>query len=272
MSASSDTMGSMRLPIFQVDAFADRVFAGNPAAVCPLETWLDDATLQGIAAENNLSETAFLVEDGEAWKLRWFTPVAEVELCGHATLASAWVIFEKLRSSTTEVVFRTRWAGELRVVRCGDLLEMDLPARPRPGRGWRPRASRPLWASPLPRSGTRPKTCSWCLASEAEVRSLRPDIVALGCVEARGVIVTARGEHFDFVSRYFAPRFGIPEDPVTGSAHCVLAPYWAVELGRLELRAAQVSPRGGELLCRVQGDRVKVAGCAALYLEGMIEV
>jgi len=261
----------MKLPIFQVDAFANRLFGGNPAAVCPLEAWLEEATMQAIAAENNLSETAFLVADGEAWKLRWFTPVAEVELCGHATLASAWVIFERLRVSTTEVVFRTRWSGELRVERRGDLLEMDLPARPpRPG---------PTPEGLVEALGIVPtevldsaEDLLVVLASEAEVRSLQPDFAALGRLEARGVIVTARGDERDFVSRYFAPRFGIPEDPVTGSAHCVLAPYWAKELGRVELRAAQLSPRGGELLCRVDGARVKVAGRAVLYLEGTIEV
>lgn len=264
-------MGRMKLPIFQVDAFAGRVFTGNPAAVCLLDEWLDDATMQGIASENNLSETAFLMEAGEVWELRWFTPVVEVELCGHATLASAWVIFELLRASTPEVVFRTRWAGELRVARRGDLLEMDLPARP-PRPGVAPEGLEAALGVAPTEVWDSAEDLLIVLATEAEVRSLQPDFAALGRVGARGVIVTARGETHDFVSRFFAPRVGVPEDPVTGSAHCVLAPYWAGELGRPELRAAQVSTRGGELLCRVDGDRVKVAGRVVLYLEGTIEV
>jgi len=265
----------MKLPIYQVDAFADSVFSGNPAAVCPLEEWLDEATMQGIAAENNLSETAFLVAAGEAWELRWFTPVTEVQLCGHATMASAWVIFENLvgpaTSARTDVVFRTRWAGELRVARNGDVLEMDLPARrPRPAVAPEGLAAAlgvapgEVWSSA--------EDLLVVLADEAEVRGLRPDLAALGRVDVRGVIVTARGDSHDFVSRFFAPRVGVPEDPVTGSAHTVLIPYWADVLSRSELRARQVSPRGGELLCRLDGDRVTVAGRAVLYLEGTIEV
>jgi PhzF family phenazine biosynthesis protein len=259
----------VKLPIYQVDAFARRLFAGNPAAVCPLNEWLDDATMQSIAAENNLSETAFLVRRGECYDLRWFTPVSEVDLCGHATLGSAFVVFEYLDRDARSVRFNTR-SGELRVERKGDLLSMDFPARP-------PQACEPdtalaaalgkapqeLWAS---------RDYMAVYESEEEVRALAPDMKALAAVGHFAAIVTAPGREADFVSRFFAPAGGVDEDPVTGSAHCTLVPYWSKRLGKTELRALQVSSRGGELFCRDRGDRVEMAGRAVPYLEGFINV
>jgi len=259
----------LRIPIFQVDAFTGRVFGGNPAAVCPLERWLDDATLQRIAAENNLSETAFFVPGERPLRIRWFTPACEVDLCGHATLASAHVIFERLEPGRDQVTFESR-SGPLGVRRDGGQLIMDLPA-------WPPRPVAD--AAPLARALGRPPLEAWrsrdllaLFESEEQVRSLAPDMVALAALDALGVIVTAPGSGCDFVSRFFAPAAGVPEDPVTGSAHCTLIPFWAVRLGRTRLVARQVSARGGELQCELRDDRVNVGGEAALYLEGMIFV
>lgn len=261
----------MKLPMWQVDAFAGRVFAGNPAAVCLLESWPDDGLLQAIAAENNLSETAFLVRQAEGFDLRWFTPAKEVALCGHATLAAAKVLFD-LRGWPEETIrFRTRRHGVLTVAKRGEFFEMDFPALP-------------AYAVPVPEGlgaalGVEPRqvlasTDDWLavLDDEETVRNLKPDLAAVATFNCRCLVPTARGRTADFVSRAFAPRYGIPEDPVTGSAHCALAPYWAGVLGKQELRAVQVSARGGEVQCRVAGDRVKLAGQAAVYLAGMIDV
>jgi len=260
----------MRLRLYHVDAFADRVFTGNPAAIVPLEEWLPDPTLQAIAAENAVSETAFLVHVGGAWELRWFTPTTEVDLCGHATLGSAFVISTLLAPGDEPLTFRTRMSGELTVARDGDLYTLDLPARP------------PLTAAPAPdlvaALGTaRPREVlaarDWlvCYDDPGAVRSLRPDMDRLARLD-RMVIVTAPGDDEDFVSRFFAPGAGVPEDPVTGSAHCTLVPYWAGRLGKTTLEARQVSARGGRLHCELAGDRVKVGGRAVLYLEGTIRL
>jgi len=259
----------MRLPLYQVDAFTDRRFGGNPAAVVPLETWLPDATLQAIAAENNLSETAFLLREGADYALRWFTPTNEVELCGHATLASAFVLFHHLEPGRERVRFRTLKAGTLTVVRRGDALAMDFPSRP-------PRAAEPP-AGLVPALGKAPEAVLLsrdvlALYPRAEdVAGLAPDMTALARLDCYAVIATAPGTGgVDFVSRFFAPRHGIPEDPVTGSAHCTLIPYWAARLGKTTLAARQLSRRGGELACALEGDRVSIAGRCALYLEGTI--
>ncbi len=261
----------MKIPMWQVDAFTAKVFAGNPAAVCLLDDWLADGVLQSIAAENNLSETAFLVPRGEEFELRWFTPAVEVALCGHATLAAAKVLFDLRGWSQSEVRFRTRQRGVLAVAKRGDGFEMDFPALP-------------AWPVPVPAGlaaalGAEPRqllesTDDWLvvLDDEETVRNLKPDLAALKAFNCRCLVPTARGDRVDFVSRAFAPRFGIPEDPVTGSAHCALAPHWAGVLGKNELRAFQVSARGGEVRCRVAGDRVRLAGQAAVFLEGAIEV
>jgi len=259
----------MKLPLYQVDAFTSELFSGNPAAVCPLDSWLDDRTLQGIAAENNLSETAFLVRSGAGFELRWFTPLVEVSLCGHATLASAYVVFEILGWPREAISFQTRKSGVLTVTRRGGLLEMDFPARPAVPLEEPAGLERALGARPELVLGSA-EDLLVILADERTVRELRPDFTALAGIESRGIIVSARGGPGDFVSRFFAPAVGILEDPVTGSAHCVLVPYWARVLGKQDLHAVQVSRRGGELFCRDRGERVTIAGKAVLYLKGEI--
>lgn len=260
----------MRIPIYQVDAFTDRLFGGNPAAVCPLGEWLPDELMQRIAAENNLAETAFFVPQAEDYHLRWFTPRTEVDLCGHATLASAWVIAHRLKPGTRVVSFMSR-SGPLHATLDGEQIGLDFPADP----------PRPVPAPPgLEQAlGLQPQAVLAAriqylvvLASERQVRGLAPDMDALTRLDYAGVIATAPGKDCDFVSRFFAPRLGVPEDPVTGSAHCVLVPYWAERLGRPRLRARQLSARGGELFCEARGERVWLAGRAAKYLEGFIEV
>jgi len=260
----------MRIPIYQIDAFADSLFAGNPAAVCPLEAWLPDETMQAIGMENNLSETAFLVPEGEGYRLRWFTPRVEVDLCGHATLASAYVVLNHLQPDWEKVAFQTL-SGELEVARDGELLVMDFPPRP-------PRLC-DVPAELVSALGIEPDAVLLAheymavYPDELTVGSLIPDMVRLAAeTKEFGVIVTAPGEDCDFVSRFFAPAVGIPEDPVTGSAHCALTPYWAERLGKKKLHARQVSARGGELWCEDRGDRVAIAGRAVPYLEGTIEV
>jgi len=256
-----------RIPLYQIDAFTDRLFAGNPAAVCPLPAWLSDEQMQAIGAENNLSETAFFVRRGEVYDLRWFTPAVEVDLCGHATLASAFVIFQYLEPEWSEVRFETR-SGPLVVEREGDLLVMDFPAR-EPARCEMSAAlAEALGAAPLELWESRDYMALY--ESEEQVRGLKPNMDALARVGHFAVIVTAPGREADFVSRFFAPAGGIPEDPVTGSAHCTLVPYWAKRLGKTRLHARQVSQRGGELFCEHRGERVRIAGRAVRYLEGAI--
>jgi PhzF family phenazine biosynthesis protein len=261
----------VHVPIFQVDAFASRRFAGNPAAVMILDRFLDDAVLQEIAAENNLAETAFLVADAEDYRLRWFTPKVEVPLCGHATLASAAVVMERLWPQRRSVVFHSV-SGPLAVERTPTGYVMDFPAR----------VSDPAPVSPalIAALGVRPvevvsdRFNYLALLERADdVRRLAPDYAAIAALDRTGVIVTALGdEGYDFVSRYFAPAKGIPEDPVTGGAHCALAPYWSNRLNQTAFRAFQASPRGGEVVCRVVGDRVELEGRCVFYLEGRAEI
>jgi PhzF family phenazine biosynthesis protein len=253
--------------MYQVDAFTSRLFGGNPAAVCPLETWLPDALMQSIAAENNLSETAFFVPEDGRFRLRWFTPVAEVDLCGHATLATAHVICRHLEPGRSSVEFDTR-SGRLTVVEDGDRLIMDLPSYP------------PAPADPpdglVEALGSTPAAvlkAHYLMAvydQEEEVRNLEPKLDQLVARGVDEVMVTAPGQACDFVSRFFGPGFGIPEDPVTGSAHCALVPYWAARLSKTRLFARQISARGGELQCELRGDRVMLAGAAVTFLEGTI--
>ena len=265
----------MQIDMFQVDAFTGKRFSGNPAAVCPLETWLDDGMLQAIAAENNLSETAFFVRDGDGYHLRWMTPTTEVDLCGHATLASAFVLWDRLGSEADTLRFRTR-SGELTVRRRDDLMVMSFPVlAPVPADppaalvdGIRRKPIEVLYAGESRASGNFVAVFD----SESEVRAIEPDFARLGAIENAGVIVTAHGKTADFVSRYFAVPYGIDEDPVTGSIHCTLTPYWAKRTGKDRLHALQVSRRGGELFCALAGDRVEIAGRAVLYLEGRIHV
>ena len=264
----------MRLPIHQVDAFTDAAFAGNPAAVVPLEDWLPDAVLQAIAAENNLSETAFIVRRGDGYELRWFTPAVEVDLCGHATLASAFVIATMLEWGCPCIDFTTRKAGTLSVIRSGDLYTLDFPARPPERLAEPPAALLNALGGPPPAAVLKARDIVVVYDDEAAVRSLKPDMSALARLEdCFAVIVTAPGSAgVDFVSRFFAPATGIPEDPVTGSAHCTLIPYWARRLGKERLKARQVSARGGALSCELAGDRVKIAGKAVLYMDGAIYI
>ena len=259
----------MKIPIYQIDAFSGRRFGGNPAAVCPLDDWLDDRTLQAIAAENNLSETAFFTEAGGRYKLRWFTPTREVDLCGHATLATAFVLFEEIGVGGDKVAFETP-SGPLAVSRDGDRLTLDFPARP-------PAPIDVDTATAIAEAlGGRPAAVLGnvmglaVFESEADVRALKPDFERVAVLALDGVIVTAPGTAVDFVSRYFAPAAGIPEDPVTGSAHCLLTPYWAERLSKTQLTARQVSARGGELWCEARGERVAISGRAVKFLEGLI--
>ncbi|UCF93688.1 MAG: PhzF family phenazine biosynthesis protein [Desulfobacterales bacterium] len=257
----------MKISLYQIDAFSPKLFQGNPAAVCPLDNWLDDRTLQAIAAENNLSETAFLVAQNDRYDLRWFTPRTEVDLCGHATLASAFVVFNYIRPSLTTVEFSTA-SGMLRVAKEGRLLSMDFPARPAAPCAAPESLLQALGQPPQEVRLSRDYLAVY--ASEDAIRSLTPNMDLLAQVECLGIIVTARGKDVDFVSRFFAPRAGVPEDPVTGSAHCTLVPYWSAKLDKNELHARQLSPRGGELFCRDLGSRIKIAGEAVLYMEGSI--
>lgn len=260
----------MRIPLYQVDAFADRAFAGNPAAVCPLSSWPEDALLQAIAAENNLSETAFFVarEDG-SYDLRWFAPIGEVDLCGHATLATGYILRHRLGVKTDTLRFTSR--SGLLEVRCDDTgYVLDFPAQP-----VAPAPAPSLLVEGLALTPVDVVAgMDWIavVESEEQVLGVRPDLAVLARLDRRGVCVTAPGRNHDFVSRFFAPKYGIPEDPVTGSAHCALAPYWCARLGRATLDARQLSARGGDLRCEVRGDRVLLGGGAVLFFEGMIEL
>ncbi|MEJ2385660.1 MAG: PhzF family phenazine biosynthesis protein [Xanthomonadales bacterium] len=258
-----------RLPIFQVDAFAAAPFTGNPAAVVPLEQWLDDELMQSIALENNLSETAFFVNEGDAYRIRWFTPAAEVDLCGHATLASAWVLFNELGHTAETIRFLSR-SGDLHVSRDGAWLTLDFPAQPPVPVARSPELVRGLGRAP-----------SELLAAEdylavfddaGQVAALRPDFELLARLDRRGVIATAPSDEVDFVTRFFAPGLAVPEDPVTGSAFTQLGPYWAERLGRARLHARQISARGGEVICEPRGERVLISGRASAYLAGTITV
>lgn len=259
----------MRLPLYQVDAFTERRFAGNPAAVCPLPNWLPDSTLQAIAAENNLAETAFVVQEREGYRIRWFTPGLEIDLCGHATLASAFVLMQCMGLADQAVTFQSR-SGPLTVSRNADLYTLDFPSRPAESIPDDEQLFRALGRAPSAILASRDTVVVY--ENEEQVRSLRPDMQALMHVDAFAVIATAPGSDCDFVSRFFAPKAGIPEDPVTGSAHCTLTPYWSARLLKGRMHARQISPRGGELWVENAGDRVKMSGRGALYLTGFIEI
>jgi PhzF family phenazine biosynthesis protein len=261
-----------RLPIYQIDAFTGRLFGGNPAAVVPLERWLDDATLQSIGLENNLAETAFFVPEGDRFRLRWFTPEVEVKLCGHATLATAYVLFNILEPGRREVKFETL-SGTLTVVAAGDRLVMDFPR-------WTlaPLADAPrglvdaLHAAPTRMFSTGGGDYVFTVFErEADVRALAPDFGALRKLGVM-VIATAPGTRSDCVVRFFAPAHGIDEDPGTGSIHCALTPYWSERLGKRSVHSLQISKRGSELHCELEGERVLIAGRAVKYLEGWIEI
>ncbi len=264
-----------RQALWQIDAFTDKVFGGNPAAVCPLEEWLPDETLRRIAMENNLSETAFFVPKGENFHLRWFTPASEIDLCGHATLASAFAIFELMNYKQDKISFETR-SGILNVVRSKRGLTMDFPLWPYEEQSGADHERIEKIIGQKTQTVLKSKG-AWCavLADAAEVQNFKPDIPAINTLEnVVGLVVTAAGTNgVDFVSRFFAPQYGIDEDPVTGATHCMLAPYWGAKLAKTELKAKQLSARGGDLTCVLTPDgRVEISGQAVLYLEGSIHV
>ena len=262
----------VRIPLFHVDAFTEQPFRGNPAAVCFLDSWLDDHRLRKVAAENNLSETAFLVPCQTGYELRWFSPRCEVRLCGHATLASAHILLNLRQPEPDSVRFETRFHGTLTVKKAGEFLAMNFPVRfPQPCANppdlWRDALALQSLPSEVVEAD---ETYILVVARPETVRNVRPNFALLQNLHPYVVAVTARGDDVDFVSRYFAPSYGIPEDPVTGSAHCILAPYWATCLGKSELHARQLSERGGELWCEVAGDRVLLKGKAVVTLEGSL--
>lgn len=259
----------MKLPIYQIDAFTSRVFGGNPAAVVVMDRWLDDATLQAIAAENNLSETAFVIPGSKSSRLRWFTPTLEVDLCGHATLATAHVLFEGYCPDRNHLSFETK-SGVVGVMRSNGLLYLDFPSYPGTSVNVDDSLVSVLGARPL--EALRTRDLLVVFNSESEVGSFNPDYHAIEAIDAFAIIITAPGIEVDFVSRFFAPRAGVPEDPVTGSAHCTLIPYWAGRLGKATLSARQLSARGGELSCELRGDRVLIGGETVEYLRGEINV
>ncbi|GMT43798.1 MAG: putative isomerase [bacterium] len=259
----------MEITLYQVDAFASELFEGNPAAVCPLETWLPEEIMQSIAAENNLSETAFFVPNDNEYHIRWFTPASEVDLCGHATLASAYVLFNILGYKKERIIFKSK-SGPLTVMKDNEWLIMDFPAQP------------PV-ACDIPEEIVKAfnTTPIECLKSEdyivifeheTDIKSANPDFEQLKKLDLRGVIITAKSNRYDFVARFFAPKYGVPEDPVTGSAYTQLAPYWANQLGLKRFNIKQLSERSGELTCEIIDDRVLISGKAILYLEGRIKI
>lgn len=257
----------MQLPIYQVDTFTDQLFKGNPAAVVPLETWLDDATMQKIASENNLSETAFFAEKEGIYELRWFTPTEEVDLCGHATLAAAFVIHHFINHGQRNIEFQTR-SGVLSVTAENGLFTLTFPAKKAVKTECPDVLAKGLGKIPL--EVYKADDYLAVFETEEDIRSIKPNFEVLKKVDSRGVIVTSAGKGADFVSRFFAPKIGIPEDPVTGSAHCTLVPFWCEKLNKKELLAQQLSERGGTLYCTDMGRKVNIAGKAVLYFEGKI--
>ncbi|MGB8062951.1 MAG: PhzF family phenazine biosynthesis protein [Candidatus Sulfotelmatobacter sp.] len=265
----------MRIPVFYVDAFTDRPFSGNPAAVCLLDSWLDDEGLHKVAAENNLSAAAFLLPKGQGYEIRWFTARCELKLCGHATLASGFVVLNFLQPAAEMVRFESRFHGTLTVEKSGDSLSMNFPALfPQP----RPEVPRELTRA-LSRMNLRPSEV-WevnqiymlVLEDQRAVQNMTPDFEALQQLHPHAVLITATGEEADFVSRYLAPGYGIAEDPVTGSSHCLLTPYWSRRLGKSRLHARQLSQRGGELWCEMAGDRVLLQSRAVLTMRGTLSI
>ena len=261
----------MRIKIYQVDAFTDKLFGGNPAAVCPLDKWPDDELLQQIAMENNLAETAFYVKHKNHYDIRWMTPTVEVDLCGHATLAAAHVLFNYENHKGNEIVFKSQRSGNLLVTKEGDFLTLNFPSDIYKSIPVFPELIKGLNATPT--EVLKGKTDYIAeFENEDEIKNIRPNFRELVKIECRGVIVMAKGDDVDFVSRFFAPQSGIDEDPVTGSAHTSLTPYWADKLGKKELTAKQISKRGGYLKCKYLGERVAISGQCSTYLKGEIKV
>jgi PhzF family phenazine biosynthesis protein len=260
----------MKINIFQVDAFTDHLFGGNPAAVCPLEEWLPDETMQNIAMENNLSETAYFVKTGDGFHIRWFTPLAEVDLCGHATLASAHVIFYHLKWEHSSISFMSR-SGLLKVTRENDFITLDFPSDVIHKAELPEKLISSLHIHPLETYAGKTDFMI-ILGTQREIELIDPDFGLMKQSGGRGVIVTAKGDEVDFVSRFFAPQVGVDEDPVTGSAHTTLTPYWAERLGKSDLTAMQLSKRKGHLWCKYLGDRVGITGKAVTYFTGVINI
>jgi PhzF family phenazine biosynthesis protein len=262
----------MTIKIYQADAFTDQLFGGNPAAVCPLEAWLPDETMQQIAAENNLAETAFFVSDGDDFMLRWFTPELEIDLCGHATLASAHILYTELNYVRESINFKTKVAGTLVVSKKDDLYTLDFPSRLPQDCEVPDILLEALGGNIAPVSIQKSRDYFLVYEKEEDIINLKPDFALLGKIDVIGIIVTAPGKEVDFVSRFFAPSCSVPEDPVTGSAHCTLIPYWAKRLGKNSMHAYQLSSRKGELWCKNKEERVLISGKAVTYLRGEIFV
>ena len=260
----------MKIKIYQIDAFADKIFSGNPAAVCPLDNWLPDETMQSIAMENNLAEAAFYVNEKEGLRIRWFTPTVEVDLCGHATLATAFVLFNHENYVGDKIIFNSR-SGPLTVTKAGEVLTLNFPVDTLVEVPAIPVLEQGLGAKPL--KTFKGKT-DYMLVFENEylIKNMNPDFKLIGTVDARGIIVTAKGDTVDFVSRFFGPQSGMDEDPVTGSAHTSLSPYWATVLSKTDFSAIQLSTRQGKLKCKLVGDRVEISGTAKSYLTGTISI
>ncbi|QQL50972.1 PhzF family phenazine biosynthesis protein [Mucilaginibacter ginkgonis] len=259
------------IPIYQADAFTDKLFGGNPAAVCPLTEWLPDEIMQKIALENNLAETAFFIQTENGFHLRWFTPELEIDLCGHATLATAHILYTQLGYAKNEISFETQKAGVLKVYKDGNKYTLDFPSRP-PIAADMPDGLLAALNVKAPNAVLKSRDYFLVYDTEEDIVEIRPDFSALAKIDAIGVIITAPGNDVDFVSRFFAPAAGVAEDPVTGSAHCNLIPYWADQLNKTELHAYQLSARKGELWCELKGDRVLMSGNAITYLKGEIYV
>ena len=260
----------MKIPIYQVDAFTDKLFGGNPAAVCPLEKWLDDTVLQHIAAENNLAETSFFIKDIAGFHIRWFTPKSEVDLCGHATLATAFVLFESLGHKGNTISFQSR-SGTLTVTKENDWLTLNFPVDKLKKLELTPEILSCFDRKPMEvHEGL--SDIMLVFANEQEIKEIVPNLNMIAQFERRGMIVTAKGNDVDFVSRFFAPAVGIDEDPVTGSAHTTLTPYWSKQLNKTTLTAKQISERGGFLKCKLLSDRVEISGQAKMYMKGEITI
>ena len=260
----------MKIKIYQIDAFADKIFSGNPAAVCPLNEWLPDELLQNIAMENNLAETAFYVNEQEGLRIRWFTPTIEVDLCGHATLATAFVLFYHENYSGEKIVFNSR-SGPLTITKSDEVLTLNFPVDTLVEVNSIPELEQGLGVKPL--KTFKGKTDYMLVfENEDQIKNMNPDFKLIGTVNIRGIIVTAKGDNVDFVSRFFGPQSGMDEDPVTGSAHTSLSPYWAKVLNKTEFTALQLSKRLGKLKCKLLGDRVEISGTAKLFLVGTISI
>lgn len=260
----------MNIPIFQVDAFTSHIFGGNPAAVCPLERWIETDLMQKIAAENNLSETAFFVRKDDCFEIRWFTPKVEINLAGHPTLATAWVIFNDLNYLKDKIRFHSPLSGELFIERKGDLIIMDFPSNKAILIATPENLVNGLKKKPVEVLKSRDLLVVY--KNQQEIESINPDFGVLQKVDTFGIIITAPGDNCDFVSRFFAPRAGINEDPVTGSAHTILIPYWAEKLGKSSFSAIQLSERIGNLGCEYLNERVKISGTAKLFMKGKINI